>query len=443
MSEEEKRELESKKLSRRDFLKNAGILAGGTAVGASLFLNGCSQEATTPPRSHWLPEKWDMETDVVVVGTGDAGCPAAIRAFDAGASVVMVDKGDFFGGCSTLGGGNAQLVGTHVQKEQGIEDKPEWAFEDQMELGLRRSNPDVLQAWIDTSPEFALWMEKVVGLKYGKVGLQKPSRVPRSHVPDKYDVHPMGRGVIYGIHFHKQLMDRGIPILLEHRMTKIYREPNGPVLGIEVDTPSGIINIKAKKAVILATGGFKANMQMVRAWHPAFDENLIWTGWPDVNPTGDGHLATMEIGGGVVDMSFIMEFSGRLGSRQYIRWERPHFTTPSTSTGLPNGKRERIIFVENSGNRYLDEIAWEAGHTLPWLPHMLAFLAIKGRPRMEWFVTDQDGAEDIGWNKFEDAFVNPDPTKTPCAEPGWVAKADTIAELAVGGTCSEFRSNHI
>ena len=158
---------------------------------------------------------------------------------------------------------------------------------------------------------------------------------------------------------------------------------------------------------------------------------MVYSGWPDVNPTGDGHLAIMEIGGGVVDMSFIMEFSGRLGSRQYVRWNRPHFTTKSTKTGLPEGKRERLIFVENSGNRYLNEIPWESGHTTPWTPHMLAFLAIKGRPRMEWFVTDQTGAEESGWTKFADAFQNPDPTKTPCLEPGWVAKADTIAELAV------------
>ncbi|MGI1659734.1 MAG: hypothetical protein ACRKFN_12195 [Desulfitobacterium sp.] len=44
---------------------------------------------------------------------------------------------------------------------------------------------------------------------------------------------------------------------------------------------------------------------------------------------------------------------------------------------------------------------------------------------MEWFVTDQDGAEDSGWTKYADAFDNPDPTKAPCVEPGWVAKADT------------------
>ncbi|MDR0514315.1 MAG: FAD-dependent oxidoreductase [Coriobacteriaceae bacterium] len=423
------------RVSRRDFLKGAGL--AGSVMGAALLIPGCANGAQAATDGNdaavtdwWLPEKWDRETDVIVVGTGDAGSPAAIRAFDAGAEVLVIDKNDFFGGCSVLGGGNCQLACTHVQKEQGIEDKPEWAFEDQMEFGLYRSNPEVLQAWIDNSDAYATWQEEVCEVEWAKVSLQEPARVPRSHQANTYRDQPTGAGIVFSMHFFEQLEKRGIEVLLQHKMTRIYREPDGPVLGLEVETPEGVINIKARKAVIVATGGFKGNPQMIRAWHPAFDETLIWSGWPDVLPTGDGHLCTMNIGGGVVDMSFIMEFSGRLGSRQYVRWDRPHFDNPSTSTGLPNGKLDHIVFVENEGERYLNEAGWEAGHTLPWLPHMIAFLNIKGRPRMEWMVTDQAGAEDAGWVKFEKAFTDPDPTVTPCIEPGWVAKADTIAELA-------------
>ena len=442
MSTDEK---EQKRITRREFVKGAAVGAAGVAAAGALA--SCTTAATpqviretveVPVEvikevevKSWLPEKWDKEADVVVVGTGDAGGPAAIRAFDGGASVIMIDKGDFFGGCSTLGGGNSQLCNTHVQQRFGIEDHAEWGFEDVMEMGLHRSNPDVLDAWTENSDAFTYWMEETCDFEYGRVAQQSGARVPRSHLPAAYGVHSEGRGIIHEMHFFAQLEKRNIPVLLEHRMTRIYREPNGPVLGIEVATPSGIINIKAKKAVILATGGFKGNRQMLRAWHPAFDEDLVYTGWPDVNPTGDGHLAIMEIGGGCVDMSFICEFSGKVGSRQYVRWDRPHFTTPSTSTGLPEGERERLIFVENSGNRYLDEIAWVRGHTLPWTPWMLAFLAIKGRPRMEWFVTDQDGADASDWTPLANHFQNPDPTVSPCCEPGWVAIADTIAELAV------------
>ena len=425
-------------VSRRDFLKKAGVVGG--AVGAGVLMQGCSTETgnaaggTTEDEStnvaHWLPEKWDVETDVLVVGSGDAGAPAAIRAYDGGAEVIVIDKGEFFGGCSVLGGGNCQLACTFVQTDNDIEDKPEWAFEDQMVFGLHRSNPEVLQAWIDTSDEYARWVEDVCGGEWAGVTKQEPARVPRSHQIASYRDQPQGSGVVFSMLFSEQLEERGIEVLLEHKMLRIYREPDGPVQGLEVETPDGIINMRARKAIIIATGGFKGNPQMIRAWHPAFDETLVWTGWPDVLPTGDGHLATMNVGGGVVDMSFIMEFSGRLGTRQYVRWDRPHFDNPSTRTGLPNSNLEHIIFVENEGKRYLNEAGWEAGHTLPWLPHMIAFLQIEGRPRMEWMVTDQKGAEDAEWVEHEESFLNPDPTQTPCCEPGWVAKADTIAELA-------------
>ncbi|MDR2956826.1 MAG: FAD-binding protein [Coriobacteriales bacterium] len=428
-------------LSRRDFLKGAGLTVGAvSAVGAGAVLQACTDSPGTEGKDYIfdpvgspyaVPTKWDQETDVIVIGTGDGGAPAAIRAFDGGADVIIIDKGDFFGGCSVLGGGATQLAVTHVQKAQGIDDKPEWAYEDTMVHGLYRSIPEVLQAWIDNSEPFSKWAEDVCDFEWGTMQTQEPARVPRTHraKPPK-DIWNEGQGVNMSYRYHQQIEKRNIPILLEHRMTKIYRKGTGPVVGIEVETKSGKKNIKARKAVIVATGGFKGNPQMIRAYHAAFDETLIWSGWPDVKPTGDGHLAIEAIGGGCIDMSFIMEFSGRLGSKQYVRGERPHFDHPSTPTGIPYSKLEQVIFVNNSGKRYLNEDEWEAGHTLAWTDWMVAFLLIEGRPRMEWFVADKNGAIDVGWDKFDAAILSPNKDVTPCLEPGWVAKADTIAELA-------------
>lgn len=430
-------ETEKARLSRRDFMRIAAI--GGAAAAGAIALGGC--DATAEPTAApiveqecpvaGIPETWDEETDVIVVGTGDAGSMAALNAFDAGASVIMIDKGDFYGGCSTLGGGSAQLVATHVHEAQGIEDRPEWAFEDQMILGLHRSHPDLLNLWTERSPDVAVYLEQELGLVFSDLRQQAGARVPRTHRPAPYGVHGEGRGIIYVMHYFKGVEERNIPVLLEHAMTRIIREPNGPVLGIEVDSPQGTINIKARKAVILATGGFKANHQMIRALHPAFDEDVIWTGWPLVHNTGDGHLAAMEIGGGLVDVAYICEFSGRVGTRYYVRWDEPYFENPTKSTGLPSNDLERTIFVQNDGHRYFNEAIWERGHTVPWREHMLAYLDIPKRPRAVWLVNDQEGAELVGWEPFLNDFENPDPEVSPCLEPGWVAKADTIAELAV------------
>ena len=158
------------------------------------------------------------------------------------------------------------------------------------------------------------------------------------------------------------------------------------MVGIEAEGPDGLVNIRARKAVILATGGFKSNSQMIRAWHPHFDEDLLWSGWPMVNNTGDGHLLAMDIGAGMVDTSFICNFSEPLDNRYHIRWDKPYFDNPSTNTGLPARHLDRTIFVENEAHRYFNESVWEAGHTLAWKEHILAFLAVKGRPRQVWLV---------------------------------------------------------
>ncbi|MDR3052382.1 MAG: FAD-dependent oxidoreductase [Coriobacteriales bacterium] len=434
---EETRTDEIAGVSRRGFLKTAGLVGGMVGVGA--LVSACNNNAA--PTSNdataaggegaWEPAAWDVETDVIIVGTGDGACPAAIQVHDAGSEVIMIDKGDFFGGCSVLGGGNCQLACTSIQTRFDIEDKPEWAFEDTMEYGQYHSNPEVLQAWIDNSDPYAIWIEEVVKGEWAGVSKQPPARVPRSHQIAAYRGQPQGQGVVFSMLFSEALEERGIDIRLEHKLTRIIREPGGAVHGIEVETPEGTIFMKARQGVVLATGGFKGNPRMIRAQNALFDETLIWTGWPDVYPTGDGHLAVMEIGGGCVDMSYIMEFSGAMGSRQYVRWERPHFDNPAVRPGLPDEPLDHMIMVRNDGKRYLNEAGWEAGHTLPWLPHMIAFLQIPDRPRAEWFVCDQIGADAIGYTEFADDFANPNPEEWPLLEPGYVAKADTIAELAV------------
>ncbi|MEI6874115.1 MAG: FAD-binding protein [Spirochaetota bacterium] len=427
MSERGK-ETEKKGISRSSFVKLVG--AGAAAVASTALVKPLVAQ-TGVPMKNAIPTKWDQVADVVVIGTGDAGGPAAIKAFDGGASVIMIDKLDYFGGCSALGGGNAQMVDTHIQKRDGVEDRPEWGFEDQMQLGLYRSNPDVLRTWTTRSKDVALWLEKTCECVFAKTEKQEGARVPRSHLPAAFGVHAAGRGIIWQMRFFAQLQKRKIPILLNHRMTRIIREPNGPVLGIEVQSPTGIINIKANKAVILASGGFKANKQMMRAWHPLMDEDFLWSGWPHVLSTGDGHLATMEIGGGMVDTSFITEFSHRIGTRLYVVWDKPFFDNKVKNAGLPANSLERTIIVENDGNRYINEAIWEAGHAVAWGPTVLAYLRLPKRPRAAWFVVDADGAAKMGWSPFLAAFSKPDPTTAPCLEPGWVATAATIEELAV------------
>ncbi|HHY25982.1 MAG TPA: FAD-binding protein, partial [Desulfitobacterium dehalogenans] len=87
---EKKTGSEEKKLSRRDFLRNTSILAGGAVLGTGL-LAGCSEGAAKDAPAP-ATQTWDYEADVVVIGLGGAGASAAIEAYDAGAKVLVIEK---------------------------------------------------------------------------------------------------------------------------------------------------------------------------------------------------------------------------------------------------------------------------------------------------------------------------------------------------------------
>ena len=99
-------EKEKQGISRRDFVKLAS--AGAAAIAGTGVLSPLAAQAQgTAPG---IPTKWDLEADVVVIGAGAVGLPAAIRAADAGASVIVVDTNYDIGGHAIVSGGNTPLA---------------------------------------------------------------------------------------------------------------------------------------------------------------------------------------------------------------------------------------------------------------------------------------------------------------------------------------------
>src|SRR5208282_4289151 len=111
---------DKKKFSRRDFVK-----ATAAGVGAAALTSLGAQEAAAQARA----PHWDIQADVVVVGAGASGLPAAIEAAEHGASVIQIDANFDVGGHAILSGGNVALGGgTSRQKKYGIEDSPDIVF---------------------------------------------------------------------------------------------------------------------------------------------------------------------------------------------------------------------------------------------------------------------------------------------------------------------------
>src|SRR5687767_8615548 len=89
-----------------------------------------------------MPEiSWDQEADVVVVGSGATGLPAAIAAAEGGASVIIVEANWDIGGHAAISGGNVALGGgTSAQKASGIVDHPDLLFEDLTDWSVVEAN---------------------------------------------------------------------------------------------------------------------------------------------------------------------------------------------------------------------------------------------------------------------------------------------------------------
>src|SRR4029077_13054455 len=163
---------------------------------------------------------------------------------------------------------------------------------------------------------------------------------------------------------------RGVEILLEHRMTRIYREaPNaGPVLGITVDRKSGgPIDIRARKAVIIGTGGSTGNVNFRRMFDPRLTEEYCGlSGMPWSNQDASGELAAMAVGASLWglynqtgEFGYPITKAGSIGTQygyRNLRWmpgsEVFHLARAS---GLLVRNWQDVILVNMLGNRFYDE----------------------------------------------------------------------------------------
>ena len=338
---EKQQEPPDKRLSRREFIRNTGFL-GSAAIGTVLLAGLKPDPAKAAGNVISILPEWDYETDVLIVGTGMAGATAAIAAHQAGARVALLEKHPTnLGGNSIICGGNMEFGGTVVQKRLGVEDTVEAFYEDTMKLGNYRCNPELLRTFVDNGPDTVVWLESV-GLKFVDALTPRPyDRAPRGH-----GMTGSGKGGMTVL--LDWIKNAGIPILTGHKLLGIVREEQlaGRVRGAKVETPQGVKYFKARKGVIIASGGWKGNLEMRTAWDPRLTGELDTSGLPYVETTGEGILACQEIGAGLTDMSFVGEYRRKFGQKYY--------QAPSPR-GLSIKDFNDVIFVNKVGKRFIDE----------------------------------------------------------------------------------------
>ena len=331
-----------KGISRRGFIRGAALGAG------ALTLSGIA--AATAMASP-LPKKWDKTADVIIVGCGGSGAAAAIEAHDAGAKVLILEKTPIPGGCTSISGGIVYAAGTSIQKKAGIEDSPEGMFKYWMAYHRDLLDPKVLKVISDQTPDLVEWLQRQ-GVEF------PPELLYYSGVEEKYGAatKPVkrghcakGRGKGLMDALMKSLTDRKIEVLYNTPAERLYLNEKGEIEGVQARAKKAVLNIRARKAVILASGGFARNKAMVKSYFP---DQLSAVPFTAIGTTGDGILMAEKIGAPIVDTG-TTELPPALPALEIVPAEKAvMFSSAYFLYKYP------YIWVDEEGKRFCDESAY-------------------------------------------------------------------------------------
>jgi len=424
--------------SRRDFVKTALTGVGATAV------VGSAKSVEAANASH----HWDSVADVVIVGAGATGLPAAIEAAENGASVIIIEQNYDIGGHAIESGGNIALGGgTSLQKKYGIDDSPDRMFSDLAHWhDYRFSDREILRAFCDGSAPTFEWL-KVHGVEFpdrspvgadgGPQNIKRAQTVVWTEGPSA--VAPNGgNGTALMRPLEASARKLGVQILLRHSMTGIIREGqlSGRVLGITAKNQDKTLNIQARKGVILGTGGHTSNVNFRRIFDPRLTEEYQVVGEPYSRQTGDGEIAAMEIGAslwGAANQTVETMARSHIFEKPYVIGNQYGYpqgggtrnenlkNSPipglAHAIGLLMKDYQDVIHVNQAGLRFVNEAATGFDWWNPCL-ELNGGTGEGGGPI--WAIFDQDGVKREGWI-CAPPYVDPD---------GWFFSANTIAELA-------------
>ena len=278
-------------------------------------------------------------TDVLVIGAGPGGLSTALEAGQRGLRVTVVDMSSVFGGHAVVSEGALALVDTPLQRAQGISDSAELALKDIVTWG---DDPDL--AWAKLYAERSRvdihdWLT-AMGVRFTSLRTPAGNSVARFHEnPER------GFGVVKPV-YRECLRTEGITFEWNTRVTDL-RQRDGRISGAAgLRLRTGARVEYQAKTVVIATGGFQNNADLVRQhWpggHPP-DRILLGSG---VNSTGSGLDLAAKAGAVLTGLD-----------RQWnYTWG---FPDPRDSTGT-RGVYIRImsaIWVNQHGERFVDELS--------------------------------------------------------------------------------------
>mgnify|MGYP002398200627 CR=1 FL=1 len=291
---------------------------------------------------------WDEEYDVVVVGSGFAGLAAAIEAKQAGAETIVLEKMRIPGGNSAISGGLVAVAGSPLQQREGIEDSPEQMLIDMKIAGMDLNYPELARIVAEQSPAVLDWTQQTLGVEYSdNLNYLGGHSVPRTYVT----ANGTGSGIVQPL--LAKCRELAIPVQMKTLLCSLLKNEAGRIEGVEVrrdflfpNKDSGQLrSIRAKRAVVLACGGFGHDVEFRLTQDPRLTGKIDSTN--HMGATADGLVVALQAGATPVHLSWIQ--MGPWASCDEKGWGVGSMFT--LLAGFPYG----IMVDAKTGKRFVNE----------------------------------------------------------------------------------------
>lgn len=408
---------ETQKLSRRDFVKGAVIGTAAVAGASALPFAGQVAQAAS------MPEKWDKEADVVVVGYGGAGAATAITAADAGAQVLILEKQAE----NAHTPNTAMCAGVFVSPDNVEDAKAYMDICARVNVDMPESkdiDDESIQVWAESMTKNIEWMTGLGAtgfVVYADQGRDPswPGNAAIKAYQLRTEKGTAGVGTVLMDFLYDKVKARNVEVLWETPGKKLVANDKGEVVGVIAQGKDGNdMAIKAKKAVVLTTGGFEYNDKMVKAFLPAYP--MTFYGNPD--NTGDGITMAMALGADLWHMTVL----GGGFKLKFDDFPTAFGISPSDGSYIMTdkfGKRFKSETELGGYSGYWNALTYDTvNYTWPRIPAywVLDDKQLKAGPIVYTFF---GAAGPIGMYEW-----SADNMKE--VEKGWILQGETVAELA-------------
>ncbi len=349
-------------ISRRGFL-GLGAIAGVTAMGAGL--TGCAPKSTSEAAQEKADSisKYSFEVepaaiseskiadtfqfDVVVVGAGAAGLCAAASAAESGAATVCIEKNPKSQGAGTYYG----FINTKLQNENGVATVDETSYEKSLiEANLGATSPSLMHAYVQNSAKVGDWLCDMAALTGNKAMFSNEM----GSVNTLYFDDEASGSTAYGM-LASYGAQKGAEYVYDTEVVRIERDSDGRVSGILAKTgKDSYARYNASKGVVLATGGYNGDHDMIAKYIP----------WVDVD-TSSEYSPIFRTGNTGDGLKMALWSGARIGAVPHT--PMIHFLKGSMPTS-------GSLFVNGAGERFADEgtsmevmaqiIMRQPGHTM-------------------------------------------------------------------------------